>query len=67
MIFDVKMIFSGKARLVATGDMTDTPPTLIYSSVVSRESVQIALLVTPLNDLELMLLILEMLILMLQH
>jgi hypothetical protein len=53
MIFDVKMDFSRKARLVARGDMTDTPPTLTYSSVVSRESVQIAFLVAALNDLEL--------------
>ncbi len=34
--------------------MTDTPPTLTYSSVASRESVQIAFLVAALNDLELM-------------
>jgi Reverse transcriptase (RNA-dependent DNA polymerase) len=54
MIFDVNMDFSRKARLVARGDMTDTPPTLTYSNVVSRESVQIAFLLAALNDLELM-------------
>jgi Reverse transcriptase (RNA-dependent DNA polymerase) len=54
MVFDVKMDFSRKARLVARGDMTDTPPTLTYSSVVSRESGRIAFLVAALNDLELM-------------
>jgi hypothetical protein len=39
MTFDIKMDFTRKARLVARGDQTSTPPTLIYSSVVSRESV----------------------------
>ena len=32
--------------------MTDTPPTLTYASVVSRESVRIALTLAALNDLE---------------
>jgi hypothetical protein len=48
------MDFSRKARLVARGDMTDTPPTSTYSSVVSRESIRISFLVAALNDLELM-------------
>ena len=59
MIFDVKMDFSRKARLVARGDMTDTPPTLTYSSVVSRESVRIAFLIAALNDIELMMFYVE--------
>jgi hypothetical protein len=41
IIFDVKMDFTRKARLVARGDLTETPRTLTYSSVVSRESVRI--------------------------
>ena len=53
MIFDVKMDFTRKARLVARGDLTDTPSTLTYSSVVSRESVRIAFLIAALNDLDL--------------
>jgi Reverse transcriptase (RNA-dependent DNA polymerase) len=52
MIFDVKMDFARKARLVARGDLTDTPSTLTYSSVVSRESVRIAFLIAALNDLD---------------
>ena len=32
--------------------MTDAPPTITYASVISRESVRIALLLAALNDLE---------------
>jgi hypothetical protein len=55
-VFDIKMgeNFRRKARLVANGNLTDTPPTLTYSSVVSRDSVRIALLVAALNDLQLL-------------
>ncbi|KAI2494563.1 hypothetical protein MHU86_19978 [Fragilaria crotonensis] len=51
LIYDVKMEdFQRKARLVAGGHMTDSPPAhVMYASVVSRESVRIAL---TLNDLE---------------
>ena len=52
MVFDIKMDFTRKARLVARGDQTKTPSTLIYSSVVSRESVRIAFLIASLNDLD---------------
>jgi Reverse transcriptase (RNA-dependent DNA polymerase) len=52
MIFDVKMDFSRKARFVATGQMTKAPASITYSSVVSRESVCIAFLITALNGLE---------------
>ena len=51
MIFDVKLDFTRKARLVAREDMTDPPETLTYSSVVSRESVRVAILIAALNDL----------------
>ena len=54
IIFDVKMDFTRKARFVAGGHMTESPPSLTYSSVVSRESVKIAFLIAALNDLELM-------------
>ena len=51
MIFDVKMeVFRRKARYVAQGNMTETPATLTYASVVSRESVRIALTLAALND-----------------
>ena len=53
MIFDVKMDFTRKARLVAGGHLTDPPTEMTYSSVVSRESVRIAFLIAALNDLEL--------------
>ena len=56
MIFDVKLggNFCRKARLVAGGHTTETPATLTYSSIVSRDSVRIALTVTALNGLDLM-------------
>jgi hypothetical protein len=49
MIFDIKMDFTRKVRLVAGGYLTDPPSCLPYSSVVSRESVQIAFLVAAIN------------------
>ena len=54
MIFDVKMgeNFRRKARMVAGGHMTETPSSITYSSVVSRDSVRIALLYAALNDLK---------------
>ena len=51
MIFD---FIWRKVRLVAGGHMTDTPNTLIYSSVVSRDSVRIALTIAALNELSVM-------------
>jgi Reverse transcriptase (RNA-dependent DNA polymerase) len=54
MVFDIKMDFTRKARLVARGDQTAPPSTLTYSSVVSRESVRIAFLIAALNDLDVM-------------
>jgi hypothetical protein len=55
-IFDIKMSenFWRKARLVANGNEIETPAALTYSSVVSRESVRIALLLASLNDLEIL-------------
>ena len=41
-----------KARLIADGHMTDAPPVVTYASVVSRESVRLALMLAALNDLE---------------
>ena len=53
LIFDVKMEnFQRKARLVAGGHTTETPASITYASVVSRESVRIALTLAALNDLE---------------
>ena len=54
IIFDVKLgeNFRRKARLVADGHKTDPPNSVTYSSVVSRDSVRICLLLTALNDLQ---------------
>ncbi len=53
MIFDIKMEdFCCKARLVAGGHRTEAPATITYASVVSCETVRIALLMATLNDLE---------------
>jgi hypothetical protein len=57
LIFDVKMgeNFRSKARFVAGGHTTEVPDTLVaYSSVVSRDSVRIALTIAALNDLQVM-------------
>ena len=54
MIFDVKFGegFRRKARMVAGGHQVDTPSHLTYATVVSRETVRIALLMAALLDLE---------------
>lgn len=56
LIFDIKMgeNFRRKARFVAGGHTTDAPSTLTYASVVSRDSVRIALTIAALNDLKIM-------------
>jgi hypothetical protein len=54
MVFDVKMDLTRKARFVAGGHMTETPASLTYSSVVSRDSVRIAFLIAALNDLDIL-------------
>ena len=41
MIFDLKIDFTRKARLVAGGHLTQTPTSLTYASVPSRESVRL--------------------------
>jgi len=55
MIFDVKLgeNFRRKARFVADGHLTDAPAALTYSTVVSRDSVRILLMIAALNDLDL--------------
>ena len=53
MVFDIKMdgSFTRKARLVADGHKTRLPTSITYSSVVSRDSVRIALPIASLNSL----------------
>ncbi|KAL7581422.1 hypothetical protein ACA910_022004 [Epithemia clementina (nom. ined.)] len=50
-VFDIKMDFTRKARLVARGYKVESPPASTYSSVVSRDSIRIIFLVAALNDL----------------
>ena len=53
MIFDVKMEdFRQKVRLVAGGHTTKVLACVTYTSVVSRETVHIALTLVVLNNLE---------------
>jgi hypothetical protein len=53
MIFDIKMEdFCRKARFVVGGHTIDTRHAMTYASVVSRESVRIALNLAALNDLD---------------
>jgi hypothetical protein len=56
MIFDVKLgeNFHRKACFVAGGNMTNPPATLTYSSVVSRDSVRIALMLATLNQMSIL-------------
>jgi len=54
IIFDVKLDgFRRKARLVAGGHQTEPPASvLMYASLVSRETVEIAFTIAALNDLQ---------------
>jgi hypothetical protein len=53
LIFDVKMDFTRKARLVAGGHKTDPPEEVTtYSSVVTKDSVRIAFMLATLNGIE---------------
>jgi hypothetical protein len=53
MIFDVKMgYFCCKARFVAGSHPSDTPHVKTYASIVSKESVRIALTLSDFIDLD---------------
>ena len=54
MIFDIKMDgkFTCKARLVAGGHKAAPPSSITYSSVVTRETVRLAFIISGLNDLD---------------
>ena len=52
MIFTVKMDFTRKARFVAGGHMTETPSSVTYSSVISRDSIRLIFMIAALNDLD---------------
>ena len=53
MIFDIKIYFTRKARLVAEGHKTNPPISLTYS-MVFRDSVRMAFLIPPTNNLNIM-------------
>ena len=52
LIFEVKFDLRRKARYVAGSHLTELPSTMIYSSVVSHESILIGFLVAALNGLD---------------
>ena len=55
LVFDIRLDgLVRKARFVAGGHETETPSSITYSSVVSRDSVRIAFLIAALNDVDLM-------------
>ena len=56
MIFDIKLgeNFSRKARLLVGEHMTTAPSSIKFLSVLSRESVRIALTISALNDLDIL-------------
>ena len=54
VIFDVKTYFTRKSRFVANGIKNQAPVALTYSRVISRDSVQLALLIEAPNDLDVM-------------
>jgi hypothetical protein len=54
IMFGIKMDFTRKACFVAGGHTTAAPSSLTYSSVVSRDSIQLAFLIAALNDINIM-------------
>ena len=54
IVFDVKLDFTRKCRYVAGGHTMDTPGSLTYSSVVSRDSVRLAFLLAALNGIDIL-------------
>ena len=54
MVYDIKMDFTWKARLVADGHRVPDPAVSTYSGFVSRESVCIALTYAALMELDIM-------------
>jgi hypothetical protein len=54
IVFDIKMDFTRKARFCTWGHATNTPVAMMYSSVVSRDSVRIGFMLAVLNGLDVM-------------
>jgi hypothetical protein len=51
IVYDVKIDLTRMAQLVAGGHQTDVPKESVYSSVVSQDSVRVALMIASLNNL----------------
>jgi hypothetical protein len=54
IVFDVKMDFTRKVCFVAGGHTITAPSSMTCSSVISRDSIQLAFLIASLNDLNIM-------------
>jgi hypothetical protein len=54
MVFDVKMDFSRKASFCAGCHTTEAPASLMYSSVVLRDSICLAFLIAALKDVNIL-------------
>jgi hypothetical protein len=55
IVFDIKMVCMRKAKIFcAGGHTTNTLTAMTYSSVVSRDSVQIGFMLAALNGLDMM-------------
>ena len=54
MIFDIKMDLTRKAWLVTGGHQTDLPKESVYSSIISKDSVRIILMIAALNNLDIL-------------
>jgi len=53
-VFDIKMDLTRKARICARGDQTETPSSVMYASVVTRESIRIGFALASLNDISIL-------------
>jgi hypothetical protein len=55
MIFNMKLDLKRKVRFATGGHQTDPPKDMVYTSVMTRDSIRIAFLLTTLNDLNILL------------
>ena len=54
IIFDVEMDLTRKARYLVGGNLTNPPLFIIYVSMVSRDGVRLALLISKFNNLDIL-------------
>ena len=54
LVFDIRLSenFRRKARFVADGHKTSAPAAITYSTIVSRDSIRIILMIATLNDFD---------------